>query len=116
MNEFGEPWTLGSGGYEVVSAHGDKAFQFDDRIGWIYMETPERVVACVNACRCIPTEVLGPVMDRLFTAMMSAKAVYESSSVGYVTANHDLLATAKLLEGAGVDLTELLKQCRLEKP
>lgn len=74
-----------------------------------------RIVACVNACRGIPTSALSNVMDRLFTAMMEAEAKrlrgWDERDLPV-----DLLAAADLMKTAGVDLTELLKQCKLETP
>jgi hypothetical protein len=70
MSDYGEPWKLKPGSYKVPLEDGDTCFiaARDDRWlgfgrssdeGEIYVdEITKRVVACVNACQGIPTEVL----------------------------------------------------------
>ena len=81
-------------------------------------ENIERIVACVNACRCIPTPIVVQVIDRLFTAMMTAASDNRahsplSDSEFRNLVGGDLLAASKAIENSGCDLTALLKQCEL---
>lgn len=82
------------------------------RTEWAVENFP-RIVACVNACRGIPTEAVGVVIDRLFTAMMVEEGERRRGR-DERDLSPDLLIAAGLMTSAGVDLTELLKQCKLE--
>lgn len=87
--------------------------------GRMDQEDAERSVACVNACRGIPTEKLEFVWDALFTAMMSADGTArrggEPSHYDLMVVYSDCLNAARAMAHAGVNLTELLKRCRLER-
>lgn len=118
MSHSPEPWTINeyacdlyvedAAGNPVTTNNNElKNEMTDDNI--------RRIVACVNACRGIPTDVVGEVLDHLFTAMMVSEArrhTQNNEQANYL-AMLDLNAAAVLIENAGVDLTDWLSKCRL---
>lgn len=58
--DFGEPWTISEVTRDIVDRTGQYPYGIH---GWQQRETRARIVACVNACRGIPTADLDNVQD-----------------------------------------------------
>jgi hypothetical protein len=113
MNNFREPWHIGhqldtiQAWPEIcndanVSVFTPRTEDEADRL----LPTMERVIACVNACRGIPTELLG----RVEHACIADNA--RMLGLELRPTHLDLLAIAEILRKAGFDVREPVRAGR----